>query len=1187
MYLKSIEAIGFKSFADKIEVNFNKDITAIVGPNGSGKSNITDAIRWVLGEQSTRYLRASNMQDVIFAGTQTRKSMNMAQVSLTFDNTDASLPMDFSEIEISRRIYRSGEGEYFINKKNCRLKDIYNLFMDTGVGKGSLFVIGQNKVDEILNGRADEKRILIEDLAGIIRYKQRKMESLQRLEKIQENILRISDIKIELENNLIDIKNEAEKTREYNRIYQDYRTKSLILAVYNYNVCEKQLEQAREKLTEYVKIQEEQKEELAHLEMSQSSNNQDVEDVQSKYVKINNEITELVALREQTAGNILLLKEKIEHIQTQQNELVNNKEKLISICDEIKNKNIFELSAQQLQYKEEYLHLESEHKKLLEEYGLLTEEHNKVANIHLQLQEKVNVNLNAFIDSKNKVVYLERELQQTNSRIEQQKGLLDEYSIKLNSFNEQIIYLSSRTKDLTIENQKIQPQLIEYEQEEIRIQNKIKEQQLVVDRVDKEITKLNNDTIILERLQATYQGFGTGIKNVLMARESWRAGIVGAVAELVDVPRAYIVAIETALGGSAQHIVTENEETAKLAVAYLKKGKMGRATFLPKTNIKSYNTQNQAIISGQGFIGMADSLVTIKSGLEEILRFLLGRIIVVDNIDNALVIARKYDYKYRIVTLDGEVINVGGSLTGGIVDKAQPGFLVREEEMKNNKKRIAKMQDERYELSMVVNDFEEQIYSIQKSFKIGSECLQNNNIALRKLEVEEQHLNDMITQLQGQISKINQEINTYKKDYELMFREKIDTENLATSLQADKDAHSHDIKTLLDRVQRLQVDKENKNDLVNRIYNKLSITKQSFSYVTERIEEAKENLENTKKEIVALEVKYDNNVEQVNNAKQDLLNAELKEQGLTLQRQALNNRLIEITKIRESIFSTQREIQNKLKERNSIQNANERALSKAQSIVKERQMQIEGIESSILEKYQADMEEANSYYSNEIDIKQVKIDVADIKEQIQELGLINPKAIQEFEQAMEKVAFLDKQYNDLQIAREDLDKIISEINKAMISRFKEAFIELNSHFNNTYKDLFGGGEARLELVDESDWLNSGVDIFVRPHGKKVLSMNALSGGERSLTVIALLFAILSMKKTAFCVLDEIDAPLDEANLHRFKEFLIKYGEETQFIIVTHRKQSMQIANNLYGVTMQEAGVSKVLSVHVNDMMEEV
>ncbi len=1186
MYLKAIEAVGFKSFADKIEVGFNKDITAIVGPNGSGKSNITDAIRWVLGEQSTRYLRASSMQDVIFAGTQTRKSMNMAQVSLIFDNSDASLPMDFSEIEISRRIYRSGEGEYFINKKSCRLKDIYNLFMDTGVGKGSLFVIGQNKVDEILNGRAEEKRVLVEDLAGIVRYKQRKQESMQRLEKIQENLLRISDIKIELENNIGQLQIEADKTKEYNALFQQYRVHNLIVAAHSYRVCATQAEQAEEKIQEYLQIQQEQQSELESLELLQTRNNQDVEEIQAEYAQVNNQLLELVTKREQVAGNILLLNEKAEQLQRQQAELLASKDKFLGICANYEQKIIVDLQTQQEQQEYARSDLKRIHTQLQSEYEGIVCEHTQVAQEHLQLQEKVNINLNSFMDNKNKVLYIERNLQQIAARIVNKEELKAEQLCKVELLNKQIEDLVTAEATTIATNKNITEELSSQETKKTGIKKQIEQQQHLIDEMDVALSKLNNETIVLERLRASYQGFGVGIKNVLTAREDWKNGVIGAVAELLTVPKEYITAIETALGGSAQNIVTEDEETAKQAVNYLKRGKLGRATFLPKTTIRAYGNDQLSKMQEIGVIGTAAELVKIQDGLEEILKFLLGRIIVVDSMEHALQVARKYNYKYRFVTLDGEVVNIGGSLTGGVNDKVQPGFLAREEEIKNNKKKIEQMQDARYELSMAENSLSEQIRNIDAAILQSREELQANQIALMSLSAQTKHLQESLQQQLEGIENTEREIIAQRAESLRMQADKQATEQLVQALQADKDAHSQDIQTLFDKVQKLQEDKENKNNQVNQAYNKLSSMEQSLKYTAERLAEAQENLARTRQEVEEINLKYDTNLAQSQQTEQEAVLAKQMEQELSVNRQELNQQLVQTTQKREGILSTQREIQGKLKDRNSIQNANERALSRAHSTLKERQLQMENLLQSIAEKYEATMEEAQACYTEDVDIKQVRTMVEEMKSKIQELGLINPKAIQDYEQALEKVEFLSKQYADLNVAKEDLDKVIEDINKSMTVRFKEAFNSLNEHFDSTYKKLFGGGEARLQLVDENDWLNSGVDIFVRPHGKKVLSMNALSGGERSLTVIALLFAILSMKKTAFCVLDEIDAPLDEANLHRFKEFLLQYGEQTQFIMVTHRKPSMQIANNLYGVTMQEAGVSKILSVHLKDVEEE-
>ena len=1183
MYLKAIEALGFKSFADKTAVHFNKDITAIVGPNGSGKSNITDAVRWVLGEQSTRYLRASTMQDVIFAGTQKRHAMNMAQVSLIFDNTDSSLPIDFGEVEITRRIYRSGEGEYFINKKSCRLKDIYNLFMDTGVGRGSLFVIGQNKVDEILNGRADEKRVLIEDLAGIVRYKQRKNESLQRLEKIRENLLRISDIKIELENNMLGLQAEAQKTKEYNNLFAKYRRVNLVLLAYRHGQYLKQLEQASIKVAECSALQEEQKQQLSSLELQQTRNNQDVEDVQQEYVRANNDITDLVAKREQTVGTINLLQDKAAQLSQRSEELLAEQEQLRTVCSQLSQTQIVVLRDQQATQQAQEAHWRQEHQQLKTEYGLIAAEHELVAGEHAALQDKVNINLSAYMDNKNKAVYLEREIEQVQLRTENGRTALLEYADKIERTAAQLAATELEIQNIQAHNAELMAAAETLQSERRNIEQAAAAKNEEIDAFDKKLSKLNNENIVLERLRASYQGFGTGIKNVLTARQPWRSGIIGAVAEVITVPQQYITAVETALGGSAQHIITEDEPTAKQAVSYLKQGRLGRATFLPRTAIRGGAGVESALLREPGVLGTGEMLVGIREGLEQILKFLLGRILIVDHIDHALTIARKYGYKYRMVTLDGEMLNVGGSLTGGVNDKAQPGFLAREEEIKRNKETIEKMQNDRYELSEVYNGYEHDLKQLAGRLATQKETVVRNDLSLVRLKSQTQYLRETLEKEQRQSALMQQEVDNYSTQAEKLSEQLVQINRLVVELQADKDAHSSEIQALFQKVRSLQDQKEAQNNLVNEAYHQLSALTQALGYTGEKLAAAQDSLEQTTKKVQELGAQLTANKIGQSQLQEELQSVQTGLEKLNHERQVLNELLVSVTKKREGILSTQREIQGALKEQNNIQAANGRALSKAQSQETERRLQLNNIVEALRERFEATLEEALAVYGAETDIKQSQADAERLKDEIQALGLINPKAVEDYEQAMEKVEFLGKQYNDLCVAKEDLDKIIEEINKAMSERFKEAFVELNKHFAATYADLFGGGQASLKMLDENDWLNSGVEIFVQPQGKKVLSLNALSGGERSLTVIALLFAILSMKKTAFCVLDEIDAPLDEANIHRFKQFLLKYGVQTQFIMVTHRKPSMQIANTLYGVTMQEAGVSKVLSVHIKDL----
>ena len=1185
MYLKSVEAVGFKSFADKVEISFNKDITAIVGPNGSGKSNITDAIRWVLGEQSTRYLRASSMQDVIFAGTQNRRGMNMAQVILTFDNTDKSLPLEFAEVEVGRRIYKSGESEYFINKKSCRLKDIYSLFMDTGVGKGSLFVIGQNKVDEILNGRAEEKRILVEDIAGIVRYKQRKHESMQRLEKISENLLRVSDIKIELENNIVGLRKDAEKTREYNEVYKEFRQHHLILLAYNYKTYTHQLEQLEEKVREFSQMQQEQMNQLALLDMEQSRNNQENEVVQAEYAATNNELTDKVSLREQAAGQIKLLQERVKQINTKLQELAAGKEKLGNELLKIKDLTIVQLKEQESAQAGELERLNTEYSRLQTEYQELLDRYSIAEQEHEELQAMRNSKVGEYLDSKNKLEYLKKDLLQLKARSKLLVQDKENELIRYQELKQTIHALQNALLGLQSNEQSLREAIGSLQERKSTVLADIGKQQLEVENSNKVATRLHNDIVVLERLQASYQGFGSGIRSVLTAKESWRSGVVGAVAEVISVPEKYILAIETALGNSMQNIITKDEQTAKQAVNYLKQGKLGRATFLPMTSIRPSELKEQNILREQGILGTAESLVGVRDELRHIVSFLLGRVVVADNMDNALSIARKYGYRYRIVTLEGEVLNVGGSLTGGANSNNQPGFLARDEEIKRHRGNLQELNAKLQELQSKLESMKSEEQALTNSIADRQTELQNNLLEITKISGQEKHGQENLDKQAEIIRRLEQEAEQNQTDIADTDKAIDAAEQMLTELQASKDAHEQEIEELAAKLKQLQESKDAQQQVVNSVYTKLAGIRQSMDFVQEKLNNALESMDSIKAQMQELAEDIENNQEYLLQLNEELAEAEHGESELVTKVQELREQLAAVTKRRDSLLGMQIELQNKLRDQNSVQTSTDRSLSRYQSQVSERKIQISSALQAMQERYNATPEEGQELLDQGFDIKESKVMTETLKDKIQSLGLINPKAIQDYEQALEKVEFLSKQYQDLNEGKEHLDKIIEEINKSMTEKFKAAFNELNIHFNSTYQSLFGGGQARLEMVDENDWLNSGIDIYVQPHGKKVQSLSALSGGERSLTVIALLFAILSMKKTAFCVLDEIDAPLDEANINRFKDFLVRYGESTQFIMVTHRKSTMQIASTLYGVTMQEAGVSKVLSVHIKDVEE--
>ena len=1186
LYLKSLEANGFKSFAEKVTVSFKSGVIAVVGPNGSGKSNITDAIRWVLGEQSTRYLRASAMQDIIFSGTQARKAANLAQVSLVFDNTDHSLPVDYQEVEITRRLYRNGESEYYINKKACRLKDVHNLFLDTGVGKGSLFVIGQNKVDEILNGRADEKRVLIEDIAGIIKYKLKKQESLQRLDKIQENLLRICDIKIEYENNIQNLEVEAGKTAKYNELYELLKANSIQEYLFRYAGFQKNIEELEQKCQLEIVNKAKNNADIAALEENQAVNNTSLEKLDMQYTQMQATLTNLATNCEKISGHGKLLRERQQQLKSKINELDANQEKLITDYNRQVKINLTNLQKDKAYKQQELENLTILYEKVAEEYQKINISYLEKTKAYKHLQEELNIGINEYLDKKNQGLYLQKNLEQIKLRIHKSTTELSECEKSLEiltaSLQEQKNILFKQQQQQSMLRQTVTQKL--QNKELLKQENSLKSEQL--DKIGQQIQKIVNQNIILERLHASYQGFASGTRSVLAAKTSWRQGVIGAVVEVLKVPKEYITALETALGSSMQNIITKDDNIAKQAVQYLKDNKAGRVTFLPLNTIKEQKLSDSKILQELGVVGTAASLVNCRAELQVVASFLLERIIVVDNIENALKIAKKYNFRYRLVTLAGEVLNVGGSLTGGSLKNNEPSFLAREEELKNNKTKLIELKNQQSILQEAV------VSIVQK--------LQDLDVILAKKMDEAQKLEISGSKQQTQIEYLIEKKQVLEKDCKIIKTELVQatnelveteqliqsTEKLVTALENSKHSGKDDLSQYEQEIERLQTERESKLKAVNELEINQNALKQEIKYIDEKILYTQEDIEAIvveRKKIIGL-IKENQSLE--DKLLQEIIEIDKQQQQAEVEIAEQKRANAAIALKRESLLSEQINIQSALREKNLAQSNLERSVSKAEANLAEKKLQIENLQANLQEKFAVDLKQVENLQDENINIKECRKTIQLLQDELVKLGVINPKAIEDYNAAVEKLDFMQKQYQDLLESKENLDIIIRDIDKEMVERFKKAFKELNVEFAKTYKNLFSGGSARLELLQADDWLNSGVEIYVQPVGKKQQALSLLSGGERSLTVIALLFAILSMRKTSFCVLDEIDAPLDEANLHRFNRYLQEFGTNTQFIIVTHRKPSMQIANTIYGVTMQEPGVSKVLSVQIKDVEEK-
>lgn len=1184
MHLKSFSTYGFKSFADKTELSFTQGITAIVGPNGSGKSNISDAIRWVLGEQSAKYLRGSKMEDVIFSGSGKRRALGVAEVTLNFDNSDHSLPLDFEEVSLTRRIFRSGDTDYQINKKNCRLKDILDLMADTGLGKGSMSIIGQNKIDEILNSRPEERRAIFEEAAGIAKYRLRKKEATRRLDATAENLTRINDIKSEVDKQVGPLYLAAEKTKQYNALNAElvrYHLTGVYHKLNNLEAQKTELESRKQELeTQYA-------EEAAVLSTKEAELTQiqlEIDQLTESYTKLQEELTAKETQLAKLQGEKGVLSERISQSQRSSQRLEERNERLNTQADE--------LEKQQSKLALEFDSLENARAIAELKVKELTKARDEQAQSLASIQSKSADEQSTFFVSMQELLKLRNDLHALEQQQEQRARQRDALKQNIEECESILSGLESQFQDIleqvnrkdneldTTRKQfaKLQQEVLEQEKE---LRNLSQKQQECQRRLMAAETRAQT----LRKLQQAYEGFGAGIRIVLKSQEPWRANIVGVAAELIQVPEQYVAALETALGEGAQNIVTRDAQTAKQAIGYLKSQNAGRATFLPLDTVqKRYpNAEEQRLTKLSGVCGFATDLITINSEAEAAIRFLLGRVLIAENIDAALAAAKAGHYRLRVVTLDGDVVNAGGSMTGGS-RRHKEGYLSREQEIKLVQQATSQLQQEMLQCQEKVEGQEDSLRKLRKQLQeaenLGQQQkLKRSELILRQKQLEQDRAreNESLMLYMDRRSKTT-------SDY-MANRDKV--KELRTSLQA-KEQEDQQAKEQLENLRKETARINSQLTATTNLLQDAQVTLETSTAKTQLMSDSMHKLD---KDALEVRAEIRSNQQEIERLAQVISTSEAEIVDLDAQAEDFQADLAKIVAGKDDFINdrsrlvlAQDELENVVREQRA--NVQRREFELQQLALQETKQtsDYEHLLEQLQEDYQLDREgllQQDLKDLLELDAKDVQRQEAKLQSQIAHLGPINQAAIEEYQAVKERSEFLQKQYDDLTTAKNDLETVIAQINVGMSKRFKEAFVEINTHFAKCYTKLFGGGTALLKLNND-DILTAGIEIEAQPPGKKLQSLYLLSGGERALTVIALLFALLSYQPSPFCILDEIDAPLDDANILRFSDFLREFTAKTQFIVITHRKGTMESADIMYGVTMEESGVSKLLSVKINE-----
>ena len=1174
MFLKSIEVQGFKSFANKMVFEFHKGITGIVGPNGSGKSNVADAVRWVLGEQSAKQLRGSKMEDVIFSGTESRKPLGFAYVAITLDNSDHQLAVEYDTVTVSRRVYRSGESEYKINGHNCRLKDVQELFFDTGIGKEGYSIIGQGQIDKILSGKPEERRELFDEAAGIVKYKRRKALTEKNLAEEQQNLSRVRDILYELE-----------KQSETARIYLKHRD---TLKQYDANMY----------LLSFYQL----KKDSAAIDEKMNIVSTQLKDSQENFEKIKSAYAQMEALMEQYDQKISQDQEVCNQQALEKQRLEGGKNVLVSKTDGISSKEeqfdalILETEAGIEEKKKLSEESEKELKALEEELQEL-EQHKNSSEEALNSMSGTMTSLRDQIDSQNSdIIEFLNEAANIKGRMQRYETMQEQTQIRQSELNQKLIALQSEesSEGELVEAFKKEAQGIELELERLqaeqsackkraaKISDDLMKCREAFNAAEKSFHEESARYQTLKNITERYDGYGVSIRKI-MERKSDYKGIIGVVADIIHVSKEYEIAIETALGGSISNIVTDNEQTAKSMIQFLKKNRFGRATFLPLTSIRGRRAENADRICGEeGVIGLASDLIRVDSRFGHLADYLLGRVFIVDHIDHALALAKKYRYSLRIVTLEGESLNPGGSLSGGAY-KNTGNLLGRHREMEELQKHVETLRKEGASLKQQINqlqsDKDRNKAAMEKNTAEESRLtLHQNTVRLRLKQVDEsrgehaksiQDINRETAQIKTQQEQIRQFRQQLTVQMDELEAKKKNAEELVTSLTAKLEEISEQEKDFNSQTADMRI------HYANQVQKK-SFIRKSMDQNRSEIRHLQEKLADYRAQKAVFGSEKDAIRRQIDETEAQI--AALTEE-MTKSQAVLRQKTDERSKYaaEHKTFFAKRE---ELSETISQLDKEQFRLGSQKEKLEESRSQLS---SYMWEEYGLTYQTARELSDDALQalpLAKLKKMTADVKGQIKALGNVNVNAIEEYKAVAERYETMKTQHDDMVEAEEKLAGIIEDLNSSMQKQFKEKFMQIQKEFDRIFKLLFGGGKGTLELADPENLLETGVIITAQPPGKKLQNMMQLSGGEKALTAIALLFAIQSLKPSPFCLLDEIEAALDDANVKRFAEYLHNLTKDTQFIVITHRRGTMNTADILYGITMQEKGVSTLVSVNL-------
>lgn len=1186
MRLKSLEVQGFKTFPDKTKLSFEQGITSVVGPNGSGKSNISDAIRWVLGEQSPKSLRCSKMEDVVFNGTDKRKRQGYAEVTLNIDNSDRFLDFNGDDIAVTRRYYRSGDSEYLINKAAVRLKDINELFMDTGLGRDGYSMIGQGKIDSIVSSKSEERREIFEEAAGISRYRYRKIEAERKLKNTEDNLLRLRDIVTELEERVEPLHKQSEKAQQFLTYSEEKRGLEIALWLLTLDKSQDSLKQQDEKISIARAQYEEAEQTLQNIQTETeeiySKNgllSAQIENIRNEISQKESEISQKKSLISVAENDILHSNENIDRIN---NEILQTEQSADSL-----EKTISEKQDRIAVLDSEIIEKQKKYSEISEKLNIINLDSSKSGDLLQEVTAELSVLTSQSADARvidmtsestiaeltARINALENSKSEKTSQTAELEEIFKAYIEDLSETNDEINSLKNSIDGLELKLSSKEKKKNEYKSESEKLSLDVKEH----------LRKIS----FLENLERNLEGFSKSVKVVVSASKNGKLhGICGPVSRVISVPSKYGVAIETALGGAMQNIVVNTDEDAKQAIRYLKSTDGGRATFLPLNTIKNRELRENGLDDCYGFVGVASELCSCEEKYNNILGSLLGKIVIAEDLNSATSIAKKYSYRFKVVTLDGQVVNAGGSLTGGSLNR-NTGLLSRASEIDQLKKHTDELQNKAKAAENMCEQVSREYSSIEAELLGTRADLSNKQQEFVRLEAEKRACESELNNAKSVIDNSDNEIKNCKSRIEKLKESGAQAKKQLAELNSKIAKAEEKVNAVTGNRAELTQKREELTTLLQNIRLEIVTAQKDIDALNSEIVFAQNtgsDHEEKKAELLKQIESINNSVNETQNRIKSL-NAEII--AIENEQKALYNKIEEINAQKDKLEKRSAEIRSFERDKNAERETSGRELARLEERKINLQKQYDDIISKLWEEYELTKREAEENAIEIEDSAKANKRLSELKQKIKGLGNVNVSAIEEYKEVSERYDFMSKQVNDVEKSKKEIERLINDLTKQMKEVFVESFDRINKNFTYTFKELFGGGTASLSLSDPENILTSGIDILVHPPGKIVVHLDALSGGEKALVAIALYFAIMKVRPAPFCVMDEIEAALDDVNVYRFASYLRRLTDNTQFILITHRRGTMEEADVLYGVTMQDEGISKLLELRSTEVAEKL